>query len=207
MKAAVGNVVEPRPYFAVGQGDVDEIGLCRSQRIVERFTQVAVKSLDFPLRLRAIGCAEFNADSVVLDEVQPCRLIPMESVAVRVAFDDDRFGIVAEYVQRNAAEVLQRAFEAGHQGYAGFIVGELNVGIARKAQFSRERAQRQNTSPKNNEVDLQLLSRIGFKALNRLERLRRPNLAQKLFELRDTALIALSTDSRSSTVAGNQIFP
>jgi hypothetical protein len=77
MKAAVGSVIKPWPYLAVCQGDVNEIGLRRLQRMDERFPQVPMEPLDFALDLRAIRCAEFDPQTIMFDEIEPCGLIPV----------------------------------------------------------------------------------------------------------------------------------
>lgn len=118
----------------------------------------------------------------------------MKAVAVRVALDNDRLGVVAEHVYGGAAEILQGTFQTRHQRNAAFVAREIDVGVARESQFGGKRTQRDVAPPEDHEVDLQLTTGFGLEAHHRLIRRRRPNLAQVFFELRDAALVALTAD-------------
>jgi len=154
MNATIRDVAQPQANLAVRQDGVDQFASSRLQRVKERFPQVAVKSLNLPFRLGTVRRAQFDVDTIVLREVAQRAVVLMEPIALGVALDDDRLGIVTYNVRRSSAEELQRALEARNQRLAPLVVGEFHVRVARVSQLRRERAQRRWTAPKDDEVDL-----------------------------------------------------
>ncbi len=70
MNANVGNRVQPRPDFAVGDRDVNENGTqACCKRPIERIAQVSMETLNFSFGLRSIWSAEFDSDAVVTHEI------------------------------------------------------------------------------------------------------------------------------------------
>lgn len=77
---------------------------------------------------------------VVLGEVVEFIVEPVPAIAVSIALDDNRLGIVAQDVLRCTAEPMQCTFKARDERLGALVIGELDVRVPRVAQFGCERA-------------------------------------------------------------------
>lgn len=109
MDPHVRDLMQPRAYLVIGLHDIDRFTLACLQWIEERSAHVPVKSLDFAFGLRAVRCAKFQGDTVVLCDFKQIRIVAVASFAVRIALDDDRFRIIAQHLLGNAIKELERA--------------------------------------------------------------------------------------------------
>ena len=131
--SCAGDVAQPRDHLAIAQRDVKGLGVLRLQRVEERLAKVTVEPLDLALGLSSVWRAELHVEAVVLGEVEQLAVVLVLALVLGIAFDHDRFGIVAEHMQRHASKPVKGAFQTRNQGFGALIVGELDEGIARVA--------------------------------------------------------------------------
>ena len=157
-----GNVAQPRHHFPVRQCDVDGFGMLGLQRVEERFPEVPVESFDFALGLRAVRRAELDVEATVFGKVEQLAVELVFAFVVRVTLDDDCLGVVAQNVKRHAAKPVECSLQTGDECFGALVVGELDEWIARVPKLGGKRAQRRQSAPQDDKVDLQLMAGRRF---------------------------------------------
>ena len=187
----IGDVVEPLPALLI------EIGVIEKRPAVDEIVaQVADRTLDFALGLRAVGATRARREAPVMREAEKLEIAHERAALQPQVARDHRLHLIEEQLLRDATEIAKGVLEPVDQ--RPHVLARIKPAPQqpRVAEHDEQGVAHAPRKRESREVDLRLAARRRLEPDHRLGRRRRPDLAHKRFQLRITAGKARGADLR-----------
>ena len=189
MHPHVGDVVEPLPSLLIEVSVVDE---CPS--VDEIVPQIPDRTLDFALRLRAVGATRARRKAPVVRKAKKLEIADERAALQAQVARDHRLHLIEEQLLRHPADIAKGLLESLDQGPHVLAWVKPAPQHARVAQHDEQRIPHAPRETESREVDLRLSARWRLEANHRLRRRRGPDLPHPRFQLRITAVVPGGVD-------------
>ena len=135
MHPHVGDVVEPLPSLLIEIGVVDE-----RPSVDEIVPQIADRTLDFALGLRAVGATRARREAPVMRKAEKLEIAHERAALQPQVARDHRLHLIEEQLLRDPAEVAKRLLECRRSASA--CPGADKTGTTARASSRARRATR-----------------------------------------------------------------
>ena len=193
----IGDVVEPLPALLI---EIRIIG--KRPPVDEIVAEVAHGTLDLALGLRAVRPTRARREAPVVREAEKLEIAHERATLQPQVARDHRLHLIEEQLLRDAAEIAKRVLESVDQRPHVLAQVKPAPQQPRVAEHDEQGVPHAPRKRESREVDLRLAARRRLEADHRLRRRRRPDLTDKLFQLRVTAGKSRRADLRQQPHRG-----